>query len=521
MGMARIVSGGPDGRYTIELDYGSSVRDARVAAIQRAITQLTARRVKAAEKLAEKTAKVQEARDALEAAIQSYAIAAQVGTADELATAERAFLGAQQAVELAVATERPHKANVGTIDLDLRRLNFQLAQYQNLQMVETRPAWCVDLTEDGTGFVGTCDLPGETDLILIAPGARPAYPSFDGRFVAREVLSPEHAFFNAAILPGWQKYRPTYRRGTIVALDYDNNLATVELAPAASSAQRLDVNQTETLENVPVQYMTCDAIAFEIDDNVVVMFEDQDWSKPHVIGFVDTPRGCGWACIGHIGLDTPVSISGFANLSGSVIYATTSVADIDAILAATPGDVSFKTEYISPAWGRFNEFWDGESVFFNGFDRTPPSSFPAWTSIEEADRTWLNRSYIKVTSAGGGSGGSDIYLQQTMQAVVCRANATITGATMPAGFAGFIFFANVTNDINDPGGLTDFDAWAEIKIEAASSIIFNAAVTSTGNVGNFPDQVPVEVKTAIRGGIKNLIGNDVGKLVHVLATDGG
>lgn len=518
MGMARIVSGGPDGRYTIELDYGSSVRDARVAAIQRAITQLTARRVKAAEKLSEKTAKVQEARDALEAAIQSYAIAAQAGTAQELATAERAFLGAQQAVELAVATERPHKANVATIDLDLRRLNFQLAQYQNLQMVETRQAWCVDLTEDGTGFVGTCDVPGETDLILIAPGARPAYPSFDGRFVAREVLSPEHAFFNAAILPGWQKYRPTYRRGTIVALDYDNNLATVELAPATSSAQRLDVNQTETLENVPVQYMTCDAIVFEIDDRVVVMFEDQDWSKPHVIGFVDTPRGCGWACIGHIGLNTPVSIPGFANLSGSVIYATTSLADIDALLAATPGDVHYKTELTTPSWGRWNEFWDGESVFINTgsdiFDRTPPSPFPAWNSIEDADRTLIKRSYLKETSPG-------VYLQHTTHIVVCRANAEITGATMPDGFAGFVFFANVGNDIYDPGGTTYYGWWTELKIEVSGNIIFNAAATNTGYVGIFPDQVLADVSTAIRGGIKNLIGNDVGKLVHVLATDGG
>jgi hypothetical protein len=40
MGYARIISGGPDGRYTIELDYGQSTRDALLAATNSLLAQL-------------------------------------------------------------------------------------------------------------------------------------------------------------------------------------------------------------------------------------------------------------------------------------------------------------------------------------------------------------------------------------------------------------------------------------------------------------------------------------------------
>ncbi|UOF79461.1 hypothetical protein [Caudoviricetes sp.] len=114
----------------------------------------------------------------------------------------------------------------------------------------------------------------------------------DGRYRARELCSPEQAYFNAAVFPGWQKFKPTYRWGTITYLDVDNNLANVTLGAANSTAQRLDVNQTPQLNGVSISYMTCNAEAFEVGDRVVIKFASQRWEEPTIIGFVDNPRQC-------------------------------------------------------------------------------------------------------------------------------------------------------------------------------------------------------------------------------------
>jgi hypothetical protein len=109
---------------------------------------------------------------------------------------------------------------------------------------------------------------------------------------AREVQSPEQAFWNAAVLPGWQKWKPTYRLGTITALDVEADTASVTLDAATSSAQGLNVNQATSLTAVPVEYMTCNASAFEIGDACLVQFVGQDQAAPKVVGFKDHPKSC-------------------------------------------------------------------------------------------------------------------------------------------------------------------------------------------------------------------------------------
>jgi hypothetical protein len=128
-------------------------------------------------------------------------------------------------------------------------------------------------------------------LTVLLPGAR-SHVASDGYVRAREVQSPWQAYYNAAILPGWQKWMPTYRWGTISAIDYDNNKADVALSAATSSAASLGVNQSSTLAGLPVVYMSCNADAFAVGDRVIVAFTGQNWNDARVIGFVDTPRMC-------------------------------------------------------------------------------------------------------------------------------------------------------------------------------------------------------------------------------------
>jgi hypothetical protein len=106
--------------------------------------------------------------------------------------------------------------------------------------------------------------------------------------------SPEAVYFNKALLPGVQKWMPTYRLGTILSIG-NNDFCTVELEDAESSQQQLDINQHKVLENVLIKYGSCNSSVFEVGDRVVVEFQNREQDSPIVIGFEDNPRSCGLA----------------------------------------------------------------------------------------------------------------------------------------------------------------------------------------------------------------------------------
>ncbi len=300
MGKAKVVSGGPDGKYTIEMDYGAAVRDARVAELTTRITELSAQVTAAQAKYDAQEAIVGDLRDAANLAIEAYAQAVQLephGKHEALARK------AQEAVTAVVKGEGVAGALRGPLE-DLKALKkaAELAKtgLQATTLEEVRAnVWCVDLTESAAvgAEVATIEVPGENQSVLIAPGCV-APVAGDGVLAARELMSPEQVFWNAAVLPGWQKWKPTYRKAQITAIS-DDETVTLAMDSATSSAQRLDVNQTQTLENVPVQYMECDAAAFDVGDRVVVMFEGMNWASPKVIGFVEEPIACNpWKAVG-------------------------------------------------------------------------------------------------------------------------------------------------------------------------------------------------------------------------------
>jgi hypothetical protein len=169
----------------------------------------------------------------------------------------------------------------------------------------TLEAWCADLTEDLAGEVATIEVNGERERgLLIAPGYADGahYNSAEhGRLQPVAASTPAGVFSNLALMPGWQKWRPTYRLGEITAKAGD--LCDVALDQAAFSdrgsglSANLNINQNTvggqvTLEVVPINYMNCDGAAFQVGDRVVVHFIDQDWNDPQVIGFESNPRHC-------------------------------------------------------------------------------------------------------------------------------------------------------------------------------------------------------------------------------------
>lgn len=294
MGKATIVDGGTDGLYTIRIDRGKAVIDARIAKVAQKIAKLdteiaTAVTEEATAYLAEQSALI-----AVNFAVQTYnLVSSDPETTDEQKAA------AKKAMSEASAAYMLKRSVYETAQAKLRGLRAQRAKLDaertNLQALETEreiEAWCADLTEDAAGEVATIEVPGEPAAVLIAP-AGDAPTDADGYLLMREAMPPEQAYYNAAILPGWQAFKPTFRFGEVLDVDADADTCTVRLDAAQSSAQQLGINQDyETLLAVPIEYMTCNAAVFESGDRVVVRFDDQDWTKPKVIGFENNPKAC-------------------------------------------------------------------------------------------------------------------------------------------------------------------------------------------------------------------------------------
>lgn len=297
MGFARIISGGPTGRYTVELDYGDALRTAALAAITSRLTQIDSQILLTQASLIEAEGR----EDALRADIQSQAeeiIALMQANNGQLGPAGTAvvkyFADLQRRLGSMLAANQPIRDQLSALKFERANWRRKATQFNTMQTKVQRQAWCVDFTEDipALAYSATCDIPGDPNLVLLAPGGR-AWQASDGEFRARELLSPAQAFVNTAIFPGWQKWKPTYRWGTITAIDTAADRLNVALFDQKSDAQRLSVNQTTTLSSVPVDYMGTGSIVFEIGDRVVVQFVGQDWNNPRVIGFVDNPRPVG------------------------------------------------------------------------------------------------------------------------------------------------------------------------------------------------------------------------------------
>jgi uncharacterized Zn-binding protein involved in type VI secretion len=125
----------------------------------------------------------------------------------------------------------------------------------------------------------------------VADGATPDPRMADGRMQPVASSSPWASFWNRAVLPAWQKWRPMYRLGEITELSGDT--CTVMLDAAYSSQQAIDLNRETELTGVPIVYMECNGDAFEAGDRVVVEFAYHDQTKPRVVGFESHPKACG------------------------------------------------------------------------------------------------------------------------------------------------------------------------------------------------------------------------------------
>jgi hypothetical protein len=218
---------------------------------------------------------------------------------DEVEAANKAVL------ELAKASKEWHQELYNLQILKAQKLSKE-KKIETLELAKLPEdevaAWCADYSESLSGDVGIIEVDGQTlENPIIQPGysGAAAYSkSRDGCLQSPYSLTPSSAFVNWAVFPGWQKWRPTYMIGEITSIDYDADTCSVTIARSYSNCQSggiaslLPTNYKDSYDDVPITYMSCNADAFEVGDNVVVKFQGQDKDSPVVIGFVDNPVEC-------------------------------------------------------------------------------------------------------------------------------------------------------------------------------------------------------------------------------------
>jgi hypothetical protein len=252
--------------------------------------------------------------------------------------------------------QKKNKKNV----LILKKASCEARQKYLLNNTPTDPeitAWCADKTTTLSGEVGIIEVPGERKTsVNIQPGygGNAVYSATrDGQLQPSISGLPSTIFYNWAMLPGWQKWMPTYRYGTITSIDTEADTCNVTLEAATSSVKddngvALNVNAVDALEDVPIVYMDVDGEAFAVGDVVLIKFDSVkadirdagNWANCTVIGFKDHPKypeggallyteawDFDWNQKGFVSLDS--ALEPVLAIEPAIVYPTASFANID------------------------------------------------------------------------------------------------------------------------------------------------------------------------------------------------
>lgn len=247
MGQAKIISNLGQGAYTVEIVKDVDRIGHALDRCDQGVSEAEAAQAKAQQVEASAKAEVVAAGAALDEAIRAAGGDASSpgikAAQDLLDKAAWALEDAQQALALAKLKKLAYEDEKKT--------------YDGIISTEQRSIWCADATDDlVTGStVGTIEINQESTQVLVAPGG-------DG---VGSVLQPGMAndgvaaYLNWGLLPGVQRWKPTYRVGTIKEIDYDADTAMVCLDDARSSAQNIKINpdgvECETQKDGPAGFV--------------------------------------------------------------------------------------------------------------------------------------------------------------------------------------------------------------------------------------------------------------------------
>jgi|GEM_PF-3876271 len=175
------------------------------------------------------------------------------------------------------------------------KLEEVLANAETLKTV-----WCADFTEDlavgsEVGVIDWYQYRGNAtaNKPVIMPayieGTESAYKGIrDGRLAPQRMLSTNSWWYAMMICAGLERYNPRYRKATITVI-HDNGLCDVTVDKNYTQLIEAEAKKLTTkelfLKNVPVRYLTCDCLAFEVNDRVVLEYPRKDVHAYLVAGF--------------------------------------------------------------------------------------------------------------------------------------------------------------------------------------------------------------------------------------------
>lgn len=288
MGKGRIVNNIGEGEYLVEVVLDTARAESLVQAIAGRIANINTVQLPQADiVLNAAKAELVTKSVALSTAISEYA----TGILDQrgLTVVQNEYRVALFSRDDAVRAKAKLTLEVSSLERESESLTGQIGTNPQVIM------WCADLSASLSGDVGTIEIPGERTVMQVKPGyaAGAMYlTSIDGSVQPGVSGTPESVYYNLAMLPGWQKYKPTFRVGVITEIVEENDECNVTLDAATSSVDDLSVNQNVNLIDIPISYMDCNAAAFEVNDRVLVQFQGQDWANPQVVGFESNPKPC-------------------------------------------------------------------------------------------------------------------------------------------------------------------------------------------------------------------------------------
>lgn len=289
MGQCYIVSRDARSRYTIAVDLGEANRSAWLTIVNRQLASLEIEIYNVGVLIDEADAKEAALIAAATAAFNAYAAAVLAGESPNTKDIEASYT----ALALERVKNAPLRSQLVALRITksqaLRRAAYLVSLVLTITKPAWRPIWESESTKLQTDVFGwTIDIPGTPDLQLLGGVGLPT----NEVMTAMSVMSPEQAYWNVSVSPGWQKFKPTYRWGYLQSVNYSSSVGSVTLAPAVSLTQRLNINRTDDIVDAPIEYddgIALSVHAFAPGDRVVVRFNDQDWYDPTIIGFLDNP----------------------------------------------------------------------------------------------------------------------------------------------------------------------------------------------------------------------------------------
>lgn len=278
------------GKYTIRLEYNKAASTKRLAQIAALITSYDAAITALETSLVTLKSDLSLASTLLTGAIAS-------GNTSMISSAEPAYYKAVRATELAQVELYQQKAAKLAIVKEKKHIEKKIPDQVG---AVTATVWCGDYTEGLTGEVGLIEVKNSAgDFKVIQPGYSLSTPT-SAYDAARDgaqtpgvsTYSGSALYRNAALLDGWELFKPLYRTGVITSISGDACSVTIDAQQTRYLA--LDANKAigSTLTGVTIDYMDCHGGAFNVGDRVLVAFVGQSASSPRVIGFVDNPVLC-------------------------------------------------------------------------------------------------------------------------------------------------------------------------------------------------------------------------------------